>query len=253
MKKAFAIALMTLGILCGLPAAAQVYPNQESPKDWHFTMELYGWLPDADGYIEAGEDRVEVNRSISDTITTLRNSLKNGACVHFESGKEKWFFFGDVMQLQLKQGENLTDFRLHVKNNYIVTEGAAGYEVFRSGPTGIQVFGGLRYTYSKSDLDEYYYTSAEPVEINVSGDWFRPFAGARVVYFKDKLAWVLRTDYAAGDGGHQWQIIGKVGYKISKHVMLDAGWRYLDSKLSSSDYTADISNSGPWMGVSWHW
>jgi hypothetical protein len=249
-------ALVTAGLLlAALPAAAQFYPRQKSSQDWHFALEAYLWIPDASGTITKGSDRIPVDVSVSDTWDQLIHHLKGAQLVHFEAGRDRWFFFGDQFYCRLEEGKTVPGYG-YVSNDFrwLATEGAGGYSFIQSSPWAFQGFGGFRYTYIKNDLT----LEVTPDPGGYYGrysskNWFRPFAGVRLIYFKDRIGVTLRTDYATGNGGDQWNVQAKLGIRLSEVIFLDFGWKYMNTDAEDGDFRYDASNSGPWLGVSFHW
>jgi hypothetical protein len=251
------LAVLAAGFLlsAALPAGAQFYPGQKSPQDWHFALETYVWVPDASGTLTRGPDKVPIDVSVSDTWDQLTKHLKGAQLLHFEAGRDRWFFFGDQFYCRLEEGKTVPGYG-YVSNDFrwLATEGAGGYSFVQSSPWAFQGFGGLRYTYIKNDLKlEVMPVPGYEYGRYTSKNWFRPFAGVRLIYFKDRIGVVLRADYATGDGGDQWNFQAKLGIRLSEVIFLDLGWKYLDTDAKNGDFRYDASNSGPWFGVSFHW
>ena len=89
---------------------------------------------------------------------------------------------------------------------------------------------------------------------NAAGNkqWVDPFVGFRgQLNVTSRLFLAARADIGGFGVSSDlvWQVIGSVGYKLTKNVFAEAGYRYLDDDYTSGGFTYDMATSGAFVGL----
>jgi hypothetical protein len=260
-------------IVISLPTYAQ--DTSQSTNDWEIRLMPYFWMPslDAEGTIGGplgGSLSGNVDLSFGDVLDYLDFT----AMGRVEAWKGKWGLIFDGLFMNLSadgsfQGSRgLTNFNLDADVRLGMADFALAYRLIenRFGKNNMQrlafePYGGLRYGYLREKID---------LNVNIAGvgsvggtlgtseDWVEPFVGGRVVWdLNDKWSLNARGDaggFGIGSASNlTWQIAGGVDYKITKNMILNAGYRYVEldySRGSGSDELGiDLRAKGPYLGL----
>ena len=82
--------------------------------------------------------------------------------------------------------------------------------------------------------------------------WVDPFVGIRgQLNVTSRLFLAARADIGGFGVSSDlvWQVTGSVGYKLTKNVFTEVGYRYLDDDYTDGGFTYDMATSGAYIGL----
>jgi len=262
-----------LVIVISLTTYAQ--DTSQSTDDWEIRLMPYFWMPsmDAEGTV-GGPLGGSLSGNVDLNFGDVMDYFDFGAMGRVEAWKGKWGFIFDGLFMNLSadgsfQGSRgLTNFNLDADVRLGMADFGLAYRLIenRFGKNNQQrlifePYGGLRYGYLRQKID---------LNVNIAGvgsagrtlgtseDWVEPFVGGRVFWdLNDKWSLNVRGDAGGFKIGSAsdltWQIAGGVDYKISKKMIFNAGYRYVEldySRGSGSDELGiDLRAKGPYLGL----
>jgi hypothetical protein len=245
------IAAATPGILAAEEAAQE--------DGWIFEPALYMWVSALGGETAGGGD-------IDIDFSTIIDNLDMTFMGVLGARKGKWSLLTDVIYLDM-EGDNQgtltvpigtgiavgTDASVGVKS-WIVTP-AVGYTVVDNERAVLDILGGARYLYMKSEI---MVNISGPLEtrretVTGSGNVWDAIVGVKGrVNLAEKWYMPYYLDIGTGETDLTWQAFGGVGYKFSKFDMI-AGYRYLNWEFDDNDKGGGVFNdldiSGPILGA----
>jgi len=259
-------------VVISLPLVAQ---EQSQPtSDWEFRLMPYFWMPslDAEGTV-GGPLGGSLSGNVDLDFGDVLDYLDFTAMGRMEAWNGKWglTFDGIYMNLgadgsyQTRRGGGLSldaDVRLGMADfglAYRIYDQRFGKDDRQR--VAFEPYGGLRYSYLREKID---------LNVNIAGvssagrtlggseDWVEPFVGGRVIWDLDDT-WSLNIRGDAGGFGIgsasdlTWQIVGGVDYKITKSMIFNAGYRYVELDYShgsgSDELGIDLRAQGPCLGL----
>ncbi|MCJ7582765.1 MAG: hypothetical protein MUP98_19785 [Candidatus Aminicenantes bacterium] len=265
--------IFLLMIILSLPTYAQ--DTSQSTNDWEIRLIPYFWMPslDAEGTVGGplgGSLSGNVDLSFGDVLDYLDFT----AMGRVEAWKGKWGLIFDGLFMNLSadgsfQGSRgLTNFNLDADVRLGMADFALAYRLIenRFGKNcqqrlAFEPYGGLRYGYLREKIDlniTIAGVGSVGRTIGSSEDWVEPFVGGRVIWdLNNKWSLNIRGDaggFGIGSASDlTWQIAGGVDYKISKNMIFNAGYRYVEldySRGSGSDKLGiDLRAKGPVLGL----
>ena len=217
-------------------------------NEWEFGAEAYLWLPWIDVETQTGTD-IEI--SLDDILNNL-DMLFMGAV---SARKGKWSLVTDVIYFDIESNENeplplaltLDDVNLEAA---IVTS-QVRYNFSKTDDYRIDLLAGARYLWIEAELQLKTRPPLPPGSSKASDSgsvWDGIVGVTGQMDLSDK--WYLSgyADIGTGDSDYTWQALASVGYRFERvHAMV--GYRHLDYKFDSSEAFADLSVTGPYVGV----
>lgn len=276
MKKEFLKSLTVIFLfVMAASLSAQTENQVQAAEDWEISISPYFWMPslDAKGTVGGplgGSLSGNVDLSFGDVIDYLDFT----AMGRMEAWKGKWGFTFDGLFMDLGAKESfqgsrgIVDFSMDADVRLGMADFGLAYRLIenRFGKDNQQrvvfePYGGLRYGYLKEEIDlnaNIDGVGSTGRTIGTSEDWVEPFVGGRVVLDLNKK-WSLNVRGDAGGFGIgsasnlTWQIVGGVDYKISKNIIFNAGYRYVELDYSHGSGTdelgIDLRAKGPVLGL----
>jgi hypothetical protein len=284
------MALLCMGLLATtvLPAVAQEAPGPgksgehvKGYNDWHFSVNLTGWLTSFQGDVGALGNTSQVDVNLSDVLTLLfHGKIDFTMDGRFEVSKGPWGLYADLEYAKLSDsGEAQKDIKIPIFNPpeftitgkakatavYSVGEAALTYDVYASPclvanmPELIaEVLGGARYQYirTKVNLDLSGPLRDRSFEADKSKGWVDPFVGGRISW-RPGVDWLtsLETDFGGFtvSSDFTYNIRAEAAYRINKWLFVNAGYRALftDYETGSGDekFAYNMWVHGPFFGV----
>lgn len=95
-------------------------------------------------------------------------------------------------------------------------------------------------------------TKAADADHAESKEWVEPFVGVRGrINLTDRIYAGARADVGGAGMGSDlaWQVFGGLGWTVSRHIELEAGWRYLAIDFEKDNYVIDATFSGAMLGL----
>ncbi len=259
------------------PSSAAPGPPAQKPDDkWQFTIIPYAWLAGISGDVTVKDRTVHTSVPFDDIL----KNLDFGGQVQVEARKDNWgiFFQENYMKLTptaslsrpaaidlIEGGPTIRQVNVRTNIQISITEfggfyriGEVGYTLNGQRTASFDVLAGGRYWY----LQDYTYLSLPQRGYSFSntlyGNVIDPMIGLRMqTYFAKNFFVNLRGD-AAGFGvssnsSHiSWNGVGGIGYDISPHSTLLAGYRYLYIDYSpSGGGNIKLTMQGPVIGFAY--
>jgi hypothetical protein len=267
--KTFGISILMLLTIVALPAMAAEKATDE--EGWHFTAAPYMWAASLGMTTASGSD---VEMEFSDIIENLDLTFMGVFGAH----KGKWSVNADVMFLNMSKddisfnaaipvgplGRSTAYFGVDADvemTSWILTP-AVSYRVIQNEKVRMDVVGGARYLYLKSDaklsitgeLDAQLLkngivrTGEVSDRLIESDDMWDGIVGIRgAVKLDGKWYIPYYGDIGAGDTDLTWQIYGGVGYRYSRFDVV-AGYRYMAWEFDDAAFDS-LDVSGPFVGA----
>jgi hypothetical protein len=234
-------------------AAAAVAETAAHPDDgWHFAVIPYLWLAGLDGDVRSGRfSSGGVEASFDDIFDDLEAAFMGV----FEARKGRWGAILDVMYIDLS-GSGEAPGRLIGEVDVDLTQGLyslAGFYRALEMPLAVDLLAGVRYADLSVDLDVApgkYPQLLKGRSVSDDMAWWNGFLGLRLLYPLGKR-WSLAgyTDFGFGGSDTTFQAIGAVKFKMTEHLVLDAGYRYLYLDADDNELVYDMSIGGPFLGL----
>jgi hypothetical protein len=256
----------------GTWAYAQETPSLEPAKGrWEFDIIPYFWMAGLSG--DATVKGVPVH--VSETFSDIWSNLDFGGQLHLEARKNRWGIFLDTTYLSLSSDGDATRVRsgpggrleltTQIDVDVDITEwlvefggtfNAARWPLGTGGSAlALDILGGGRYWYVNTDVDvDVNQTLGDfgrylSGSVSVTKQWIDPFVGVRLLFNLPKNFMVaLRGDVGGFGVGSDisWNLVGMVGYSISRVVSLWAGYRALYVDMESGSGTDEFKLDA-WM------
>ena len=249
-RLAFAAVTVVATLLPFHSASAQ--RNVPEAADWSFELTPYFWAVALEGDVGVRQlPNVEVDASFSDIWDQLDFAFMGT----FEARRNRWGILFDAFYADLSADTNTRGPLFGEGELELVQQVhslALAYRVIPRMPT-LDVIGGVRYVYTKADLDLSSGILPGRSESRKE-DWFDGFVGLRAeLYVTDRWSWRAYADIGAGGSDLTWQALGTVNYRFSDTLQLQVGYRYLsvdyDDGSGSKRFLYDVDFSGPYVGL----
>jgi hypothetical protein len=232
-----------------------VPPPQKTPNtsddNWHVSISPYLWFAGVHGTVGALGRTVGFDASAGDVLSKLNIGLMGAV----EARKKRFLLPVDFMWIKLSDdtGLPLSPFpgitSIKVKITQTVLTPKAGYELVDHERLKADAIVGIRYWHLGQNF------SLEPSGLlsnsSQSANWVDVVAGARFTMALSPKATIMVLGDAGGGGANlDYQVVGLLGYKVKRNVILQAGWRYLDVNYHpSSSFVYDAAQNGLLLGV----
>lgn len=211
--------------------------------DWEYTVTPYIWAPSLDLNLGVGPN-APVNGEVSmleviDGALLLQGQARNG----------RWSFFGELNYLNLSDefGIAPTDPRAEWRVKGTMISLAAGYAVYDTADTRVEVMGGVR----AWDLE----TSTEVSDLKASqtSSFVDPMIGVRL---ETPVGGNFTFHGLANIGGsnfgsdRQIEAIAQLNWPWTERTSVSAGYRYLSLDFDEDQVLIDATMEGPFISVS---
>ncbi len=273
-KTFFVVSAVLLLLMFCLPAVAQgpsdstdltvqdQTPNAPTPPKaasasdddgWHFNVTPYLWFPGVSGTVGALGHDVSVHASPGDLLSNFQIGLMG----NLEARKGRVVIPLDVMWIHLTNDKGLP-FDAGVNSiKFGLTETLVtpkiGYRIVDNEKVKIDALVGFRYWYLGESL------AFQPQLFNgfsKSQSWVDGVAGGKFEFaLSPKASITVAGD--AGGGGSQldYQAVGVLGFRVSRKMVLDLGYRYLYVNYRNNppaSFLFDAHTSGALLGVTFN-
>ncbi len=264
--------LLIIGILSLAASTVPLYAAEQlnSANGWEIRLIPYFWMSS----MKADSTVSGLSGSVDLSFGDVMDNLDSAAMGRVEAWKGKWgvTFDGLFMNLGADGGfegrRGLVRFRLDADVRLGTADFGLTYRIYeqqfgRSNEQSLAVepYAGLRYGYLRQKIDlnvDIEGVGSTGRTLGGSQDWVEPFIGSRVIWnLSDKWSLNARADaggFGIGSASDlTWQIISSVDYKLSKNIILHAGYRYVDLDYShgssSEELGIDLQAQGPFLGL----
>lgn len=234
-------------------------PAGEAPCQ---SFTIYLWVPGQHGDAVVRGIPVDVDISISETLSALQN-LDSGFVGHYEYTDRPWTLLVDLLSIKLSDAQQTPlNGTVEFSPSFTIAELGAAYDVDtemdRKGFRRVtQVLGGVRYTAMALTI-----TPALLPTISGRQEWLDPFVGVR---YQQQLStrWDLsaRADiggFGIGDASDfTWNTVLIFSAHLARQWDANLGWRVLhynyENGAGASLFQYDATLSGPVIGFTYQY
>ncbi len=242
----------TLVKLCGLASAFAGFPlaaQTTIPADaWQFEITPYFWASAVGADVNT---RFVGTQHLHVPFSDLASHLDFGAMGTFEARKGRWGGLIDAQYVKLgtsKQPLFAPFSSLDMGYEQQIWTLAAYYRVLE-GPVQVDVLGGARYLYAKTNVGLSSIFAPVGLHHAESKGWWDGVVGTRVLYsVNDKWSLLGYADVGGGGSNLSWQVIAGANYLYSRTTTFRFGYRYFSFDRNDAP-VSKVSLSGPYIGV----
>ena len=227
--------------------------NKSEPLDngWHVDISPYLWFPGLSGTVGVLGRNASVHASPGDILSNLGIGLMGA----IEVRKNRLLLPADLMWVKL-EGDHSTPFDpgvsyINVKITQTILTPGAGYRIVDQEKLKVDARVGLRYWHLGQNLS--FQPSGIFSDSSQSANWVDVVAGGKFEgILSPKLYVTVLGDAGGGGANLDYELATLLGLKVSKKVILVAGWRYLDVDYRTSAparFVYDVHQSGAIAGV----
>jgi hypothetical protein len=239
------------------PDEAPALNNQDSTDDseWHFGVAPYLFAAGISGTVGARGRTLEVDANFGNVWENLDMGLMGA----FEARKGRFVILNDLLWTKLSAekdtpGPFYSTAKLGV--NIFIFDPEVGYRFVDSEKGSLDVLGGVRIWSVETNLNVT--TGAMPgFDVSQRKTWAAPVVGLHgVANITPKFFLAGKFDIGgAGIGADlTTQLYGAAGYKITKHVALIGGYRWLQVDYDDeAGFLFDTQMSGLMFGAKFSW
>ncbi len=220
---------------------------------WHFNVTPYLWFPGVSGTVGALGHDIGVHASPGDLLSNFHIGLMG----NLEARKGRLVIPIDVLWIHLTNDKGLP-FDAGVNSvkaglTETVVTPKIGYRIVDGEKVKIDALVGFRYWYLGESL------AFQPQLFNgfsKSQSWIDGVAGGKFEFaLSPKASITVAGD--AGGGGSQldYQAVGILGFRVSRKMVLDLGYRYLYVNYRNNlpaGFLLDAHTSGAVLGVTFN-
>jgi hypothetical protein len=262
----FALAALFYSPRAGAQVLADMSTSAPEPKEkdkdkeastndgWHFAITPYIWFAGVHGTVGALGRDASVHASFGDIF----NYVNIGAMGLFEPRYKRVLMPVDFMWMKLSDDKalpiNVVTLSVRAKMTETMLTPKIGYRIVDAKRIKVDALFGFRYWHLTTDL------TLQPVQIrggfSQSASWADGVAGGRIEVALSPKAFVLVGGDAGGaDARSDYQVGGGLGYKISRKVVLLAGYRYLHVNYrpnGNAQFVYDVNMPGLVLGATFN-
>jgi len=210
-----------------LMTAATAAQTSTNDNHWHFGFAPYFYLTGISGTVGARGRQLEIDANFG----KIWENLDVGLMGTFEARKNRFVFLGDLMWVKLSQerdtpGRFYSTAKLGI--SLFILDPEAGYRILRSDRGSLDVLGGVRIWSVETNVNVT--TGLLPgFDVSQRKTWAAPVVGLRGLYgLSSKFYLTTKFDIGGGIGADfTTQVFAGVGYRITPHIALAGGYRYL--------------------------
>jgi hypothetical protein len=220
-----------------------------SDGGWHAAITPYLYLAGLNGTVGALGHEASVHASAGDILSYVNIGAMGALELRYNRVVVPidfmWIKFSDEKALTVEQGAD----SVKVKLNQTVFTPKIGYRVVDGKRFKADAVFGIRYWYLKNSLE------LQPVQVgnefSDSAGWVDAVAGAKIeTALTPKVVMTILGDAGGGSARSDYQIAGLLGLRVSRKVILQAGYRYMSVNYRpQSGFVLDLNQSGAVLGV----
>ena len=239
------------------PVGASATTPAAAPDHLHADLLFYLWLAGAHGAIEEGGQTIDFRATPSELLKHFRFGLMG--TVQLQRGR--FVFINDLMWIGLRATNQRTlplpgepELSGEAKAREFILTPLAGYRLLDHERIKVDALMlGFRYWHVGSDLQ--FSLPSFTGSFSKSWNWVDPLMGARILFPLSSKVLVTIAGDAGNWGGARldYEIVGAIGYDLSRKFTLNAGYRYL-----YVDYRPEIGSlyqiamTGGLIGFNYH-
>jgi hypothetical protein len=235
------------------PPDVPVTPAPISP--WEFRLEPYLWASGISGTTGVFGAQIPTDLSFNDIFHHLKMSLAGQFEVRYNRfGLLLDVFYADIGGYISTPGPFIR--QLSLDNKLVIFQAIPNYRLFHSDKGFFDLVAGVRVMSTKLRLTGFRFSPVTNGYFNRSDSkaWADFVGGARGQYFLINGLFVAAYgDIGGGSSDLTWQVQGTLGYKFSKLVSAEIGWRLLSDNYQTGGFTYNVKQQGLFTGVSFTW
>ncbi len=215
---------------------------------WRGAVSIYGWFPGLHGTVGALGHNASIHSSFSDVFHVLKGIIPVAA----EADKGRFVMPVDFLWIKLgiNNGIPLNDFGQTSINTHLtqsILTPKIGYRLYDGEHFKVDALGGIRYWYL--GLNNALVPSG--LSNSRSANWVDGLGGARfIIPFNEKASILISGDAGAGGANLDYQVLGTLNLKFTRHLGAGLGWRYLyeNYRPSNHEFVYNTAMSGALAG-----
>lgn len=224
------------------------------PK-WSFEIGLAFWLSGLDGEVGARGVKTDIDLSLGDAIDAISEvdfAFTGGVRANYG----RWMFKAAMYYMKLTDDVGISeDDALEVSFEQWIVEAMAGFRVAEwslgcspcAPCMALTPYVGARYVSLGLEIER------GELDFNKTQSWVDPIVGAEL-QFDFRNRWGARVAADVGGFGiasdFTWSARAEVSYKFSSHVGAFLGFAVLDWDYTNGNFEWDVTQYGPYMGIS---
>ena len=221
---------------------------------WHFAVTPYIWFAGIHGQTGALGREASVHADFTDIF----NYLNIGAMGVFETRYKRVILPLDFMWMKLSDDKalpiNVVALSVKAQMTETMLTPKIGYRIADAKRLKVDALFGFRYWHLSTDL------TLQPVQpfggFSQSANWVDAVAGGRfIVMLTPKVSAIIAGDAGGNDARLDYQIVGALGYKISRKWDLLVGYRYLRVNYrpnGNAQFVYDVYMPGLALGATYN-
>jgi hypothetical protein len=230
--------------------AASPDANGSVDDQWHIGFLPYLWFAGAHGTTGIRGINASMHASAGDLLSHFDIGLMGVV----EVRKNRVVLPVDMMWARLSDSKSLPENVVGVNSidtrvGQFVLSPKGGYRIIDGEKLKVDALAGLRYWHLGEKLN------FDPTVFNglsSSQNWVDALGGGRMqLLLSPKASVMIAGDAGGGGASPDYQVVGLLGFKVKKNIILQAGWRYLDVhyRNSGSAFLYDVAQSGALLGA----
>lgn len=231
-------------------AAASPDANGSADDQWHIGFLPYLWFAGAHGTTGVRGLNASIHASAGDMLSHFNIGLMGA----LELRKNRLVLPVDTMWVRLSDSKSLPENVVGVNSidtrvGQFVLSPKAGYRIIDGEKLKVDGLAGLRYWHLGQKLN---FNPTIFDGVSTSQNWVDALGGGRIeMLLSPKASVTIAGDAGGGGASPDYQVVGLLGFKVKKNIILQAGWRYLDVhyRNSNSGYLYDVAQSGAAIGA----
>jgi hypothetical protein len=230
--------------------------DQSNDAGWHADISPYVWFAGVHGTAGALGHETSVHASFSDIFNYLNIGLMGGAELRYNRVVMPVDFLW--MKLSDDKGLAITDLGDSVKAKMTETMLAPkiGYRLINKPRVKMDALAGFRYWHLSTDLKLLSQGVQVGNTLSQSANWVDGLGGAKIqLWLTPKVVATVLGDAGGGGANLDYQVVGALGYKISRRWVLLAGYRYLSVNYrpnGQARFVYDVDMPGMVIGATYH-
>jgi hypothetical protein len=236
------------------PSAGRTAPTPDAngfaDDQWHIGFLPYLWFAGVHGTTGVRGFNASVHASAGDLLSHFDIGLMSV----LEVRKNRVVLPVDMMWIRLSDSKSLPENVVGVNSidaraGQFVLSPKGGYRIIDGERLKVDGMAGLRYWHVGARLN------FSPIILNgvsTSKNWVDALGGGRIqMLLSPKASVTIAGDAGGGGASADYQVLGLLGFKVEKNVILQAGWRYLDVhyRNGGSGFLYDMAQSGATFGA----
>jgi len=246
--------LTRLSVFLGGLVAGAAFAPAASAQEWRWSVTPYVWFAGIEqkAAVNGNLPTVGIDMDFGDIVDEAQFILMG----KFEVSNGKLHFIGelsyaDIGSAGVIESPNFPNLvAASLGSETFLGTGAVGYRFIDAGSYWIDGVAGIRYTWTKTDLD-FNLANGGVLSGGEDENWLDGFVGARgSVKLDEKWSLLGYGDVGGGGSNYTWQVYAGVDYELNPNTHLFGGYRaYKDEYETDDGYLYSVLQQGPIVGA----